>query len=110
MNQLNQILLEGAIVDKKALTTLACGNVFCEFTLRNIKYSKNFASEKEEISYDFSYDFPVFTTGKMAEIVSKKPLGTKLRVVGTLAVMSGKMVVKADHIKFKPDLTQNNLE
>lgn len=106
MNQLNQVLIEGAIADKKALTTPACGNMFCEFTLRNIKYSKNSAGEKEEISYDF----PVFTNGKMAEIVSKKPLGTKLRLVGTLAVMSGKMVVKAVHIEFKLELTQNNLE
>lgn len=106
MNQLNQVLIEGAIADKKALTTLTCRNMFCEFTLRNIKYSENSAGEKEEISYDF----PVFTNGKIAEIVSKKPLGTKLRLVGTLAVMSGKMVIKADHIEFKLDLTQNNLE
>ena len=46
MNQLNQVLIEGAIADKKALTTPACGNMFCEFTLRNIKYSKNSAGEK----------------------------------------------------------------
>lgn len=106
MNQLNQVLIEGAIADKKSTTALACGNMFCEFTLRNIKYSKNSAGEKEEISYDF----PVFTNGKIAKIVSKKPLGTKLRLVGTLAVMSGKIVVKADYIEFKPDLMQNNLE
>lgn len=105
MNQLNQILLEGAIVDTKALTALNA-DVSCEFTLRNTKYSKNSAGETEEILYDF----PVFTKGKMAEIVSEKPLGTKLRLVGTLAVMSGKMVVKADNIEFKLDLTQNNLE
>lgn len=102
MNQFNQVLIEGAIADKKALTALANRNISCEFTLRNIKYSKNSAGEKEEISYDF----PVFTNGKMAKIVSKKPLGTELRLVGTLAVMSGKMMIKADHIEFKPDLTQ----
>lgn len=105
MEQLNSILLEGAIVDKKAPTALNA-DVSCEFTLRNTKYSKNSAGEKEEISYDF----PVFTNGKIAKIVSKKPLGTKLRLVGTLAVMSGKMVIKTDYIEFKPDLTQNNLE
>lgn len=98
MNQLNQIILEGAIVDKKELTTLTDKNVTLEFTLRYIRHSKNSAGETEKLLYDF----PVVARGETAKMLSKSKTGTKLRLVGFCSMIANKVVIEAEYIEYRP--------
>lgn len=98
MEQLNQILLEGAIADKKELTILTDKNISIEFTLRNIRRSINSEGETEVSAYDF----PVVARGKMAKTLSKKRTGTIVRLVGTCITIADKVVVEAEYIDYKP--------
>ncbi len=101
MKPLNQIILEGAIVDKKELTTLTDKNVsidFIEFTLRYVRHGINSAGETEELLNDF----PVVARGKTARMLSYKKTGTKLRLVGTLSMIADKAVIEAEYIEYRP--------
>lgn len=106
MEQLNQVLLEGFIAEKEE-TVQVDGGTIIMFTLRHIKQYKNSDDKKKEALYNFR----VVAEGRLANVIYKKRLGTKLRLVGTLeATPDEKLIIRAIHIEFKPDLTQNNLK
>ena len=106
MKQMNQIILEGFIAEKEEQRQFYDKKCLM-FTLGYIKEYKGADGEKHESVYEFK----VLVAGKMAEIILKKRLGTKLRLVGSLEELpDGQLAISAEHIEFKPDLTQNNLE
>lgn len=106
MKQMNQILLEGIILNKPEPVPFYSEGCMV-FTLGHTKQFTGLDGEKHETLYEFK----VLTSGKMAEIVSRKRLGTGVRIVGTLEMTpDGSVIIPADHIDFKPDWKKNNLK
>lgn len=106
MHQINNLVIEGTIVQKSKLTTLDSGTDFCQFVLRNEISEKSLSGEKAV------YEFEVFAYGFIAKSVSKKRLGTELRVVGILKQVKTEMdcrkvIIVADHIDYKPLPAEN---
>lgn len=114
MNQLNQLILEGTIIQKSELTELRSGTEFCQFTLKNVIDNKAFSGKREI----FTSEFEIFTYDTLAKTVSSKRLGQQMRLVGRLRQVKwvdypnkerSRCVVVADHIDYK-DTNQEEQE
>ncbi len=106
MHQINSLLIEGTIVQKSKLTTLDSGTDFCQFVLRNEISEKSLSGDKAV------YEFEVFAYGFIAKSISKKRLGTELRIVGILKQVKTEMncrkvIIVADHIDYRPLPAEN---
>ncbi len=106
MHQINNLVIEGTIVQKSKLTTLDSGTDFCQFVLRNEISEKSLSGDKAV------YEFEVFAYGFIAKSVSKKRLGTELRIVGILKQVKTEMncrkvIIVADHIDYRPLPAEN---
>lgn len=106
MHQINSLIIEGTIVQKSKLTTLDSGTDFCQFVLRNEISEKSLPGDKAV------YEFEVFAYGFIAKSVSKKRLGTELRIVGILKQVKTEMncrkvIIVADHIDYRPLPAEN---
>ena len=103
MHQINNLLIEGTIVQKSELKTLDSGTDFCQFVLRNEISEKSLSGENDKAVYEFE----VFAYGPIAKSVSKKRLGTELRMIGILKQVKTEMdchkvIIVADHIDYRP--------
>lgn len=108
MKQINSLVIEGTIVQKSELTTLASGTDFCQFVLRSEISEKSLAGENDKAVYEFE----VFAYGFIAKSISKKRLGTELRMVGILKQVKTeidcrKVIIVADHIDYRPLPAEN---
>lgn len=106
MHQINSLVIEGTIVQKSELKTLDSGTDFCQFVLRNEISEKSLSGDKAV------YEFEVFAYGFIAKSISKKRLGTELRVTGMLKQVKTdmdcrKVIIVADHIDYKPLPAEN---
>lgn len=107
MYQINNLVIEGTIVQKSKLTTLDSGTDFCQFVLRNEISEKSLSGENKA-----GYEFEVFAYGFIAKSISKKRLGTELRIVGILKQVKTEMdrrkvIIVADHIEYRPLPSEN---
>lgn len=106
MHQINSLVIEGTIVQKSELKTLDSGTDFCQFVLRNEISEKSLSPDKAV------YEFEVFAYGFIAKSISKKRLGTELRIVGILKQVKTEMdcrkvIIVADHIEYRPLPSEN---
>ena len=106
MHQMNNLVIEGTIVQKSKLTKLNSGTDFCQFVLRNEISEKSLSGDKAV------YEFEVFAYGFIAKSVSKKRLGTELRMVGILKQVKTEMncrkvIIVANHIDYRPLPAEN---
>lgn len=106
MNQLNQLIIEGTVVQKSNLTKLHSGADFCQFTLKNVVDNRTFSGKRET----FISEFEIFAYDNLAKTVSSKKLGQKMRILGRLKQVKwvdypnkerSRCVVVADHIDYK---------
>lgn len=108
MNQLNQIILEGNVVNDVEIKTLPNGTSVCTVPLAvNHTYKDSDGSNFDEVSY-----FDVRAFGNLAAAcVNHCKTGRVLRVVGRLkqdrwtdseGKKYSKVFVMAEHIEFKP--------
>ena len=107
MHQINTLITEGTIVQKSELKTLDSGTDFCQFVLRNEVSEKSLSGENKAV-----YEFEVFAYGSIAKSISKKRLGTELRMVGILKQVKTEMdcrkvIIVADHIEYRPLPSEN---
>lgn len=106
MHQINSLVIEGTIVQKSELKTLDSGTDFCQFVLRNEISEKSLSGDKAV------YEFEVFAYGFIAKSISKKRLGTELRIVGILKQVKTEMdcrkvIIVADLIEYRPLPSEN---
>jgi len=106
MHQINSLVIEGTIVQKSELKTLDSGTDFCQFVLRNEISEKSLSGDKAV------YEFEVFAYGSIAKSISKKRLGTELRMVGILKQVKTEMdcrkvIIVAAHIEYRPLPSEN---
>lgn len=113
MSQLNQIILEGSIVQKSELKKLMSGAEFCQFTLKNVADNRNLSEKRER----FISNFEIFAYDSLAKTVSTKKLGQEIRLIGRLKQLEwveypdkkrSRCVIVADHIDYKP--TQDKIQ
>lgn len=108
MNNLNSILIEGALVKDPESAVTANGLAICRFTLASNRRVKKEEAVEEETSY-----FDVSTAGRLAEICAEYlKKGRGVRVVGRLkqerwetaeGEKRSKVVIYAEHCEFRPE-------
>lgn len=88
MNQLNSILLEGKVVDRKILSKDHETEIV-RYTVENIRENETFAID-------------AYAYGSLAEkAIPNIKNGMTIRVLGALASMEGGLFIKAQHIEFR---------
>lgn len=111
MNSLNSVLIEGNLTANPNLSLTPKGTSVYTFSIASNRYYKQDDERKEEVSF-----FDVETWGRLAETCNEQlKKGRGVRIVGRLkqdrwedaeGKIRSKVKVVAEHVEFKPQITQ----
>src|SRR5690242_11442634 len=107
MNNLNSVLIEGALVADPELSYTAKGTAECKFTIEVMRSWKQDEEEQNEKSF-----FDVTCRTRLAEVCAEYlKKGRGVRVVGRLRRPTvTEFTIVAEHVEFKPAMTKADRE